>query len=62
MERKKIDLVIAKDSEEKDLIDMAYHDFLLVQEIISKQAGLNDIDFERWEEMFCNDLKRWEEK
>ena len=57
---KKMLLEDAKDSEENDLIDKAYHDLFTVEEVLSKLAGLTDIDFERWGELFWNDLKKWE--
>ena len=59
---KKMELEDAKDSEQQDLIDKAYHDLFTVEEVLSKIAGLTDIDFERWGELFWNDLKRWEDK
>lgn len=59
---KKMLLEDAKDSNEQDIIDAAYHDLFTVEEVLSKIAGLTDIDYERWGELFWNDLKRWEEK
>ena len=56
---KKIELEDAKDSEEKDLIDKAYHDLLIVEDVLSKIAGFTDIDFERWGELLWDDLKGW---
>lgn len=58
----KMELEDAKDSEEKDLIDEAYHDLFIVEEVLSKIAGLTDRDFEQWNEQFRDSLKRWEDK
>lgn len=55
----KILLEDAKDSEDKELIDKAYHDLFTAQEVLTKLFGFTDRDFERWEKYFWNDTKRW---
>ena len=55
----KITLEDAKDSEDKELIDKAYHDLFTVEEVLSKIFGFIDRDFERWGEYFWNDINRW---
>ena len=54
---KKMMLEDAKSSEEKDIIDSAYHDLFTVEEVLSKLAGLTDSDFEYWNDLFWDSLK-----
>ena len=60
-EDQKILLEDAKDSNDKDLIDRAYHDMFTVEETLSKLFGFTDLDYETWSDRFWNTTKRWEE-